>query len=251
MNILSKNFFGLVICCFLNLYTMQRDQTPQNLSDIMQNAMDMRFKDDIRAFMRENPEIITCGNDRGQTPLHKAAQLKDEGSILQEILTIKPNLEVRDFRHRTPLMHAALFGSLKNISLLKNQGANLTATDCNGKTTRQLLKDAIDAKKANLASWKQSNFCAMFCCLFLRQKRIEIKILQNKYNYLKFFDDQIKERADCKENFLKSVKAASDKASNPSNELLKPSAKQSKRRIVWPPKKQRNVTKKCMNFPFN
>jgi ankyrin repeat protein len=90
--------------------------------------------------------LIWVANAAGGTALFQAIR-KDDLTFIRHNLS-KTQLEARDNRGATPLMHAAAFGSIEALKLLLDAGADVNARNDFGATA--LLWCARDGEKARL-----------------------------------------------------------------------------------------------------
>jgi hypothetical protein len=96
----------------------------------------------------------------GSTPLHHAAANLD-GAILKHLLTLQPDIKVRDDADRTAAAHAAQAGLLKNLRQLEKAGAdlndNIIVNAAILKLDKEFIVHLIDrAKKPLDENWSQA-----------------------------------------------------------------------------------------------
>jgi hypothetical protein len=85
----------------------------------------------------------------GKTPLHYAAEKNTTGVARQLINRGRANVDARDVKGQTPLMVAAIAGSIHVGRLLTRFRANPAAADCDGNTPMSLASD----EKGGLGPW--------------------------------------------------------------------------------------------------
>jgi len=96
----------------------------------------------------------------GSTPLHHAAANSD-GAILKHLLTLQPDIKVRDDADRTAAAHAAQAGLLENLRQLEQAGTDLNDNIIVNAAIRKLDKEFIahlidSAKKPLDENWSQA-----------------------------------------------------------------------------------------------
>ncbi|KAL3307263.1 hypothetical protein Ciccas_014227, partial [Cichlidogyrus casuarinus] len=86
---------------------------------------------DVKLFnliFRKDTDALDKRNRSGQSPLHYAAT-HDCDSVADELIKKRANLELQDYKKRTPLFIAVQFSSAKTLELLLSKGASVHTVD--------------------------------------------------------------------------------------------------------------------------
>ena len=106
----------------------------------------------VRSLVSKNPELIDAPDERGVTPLHRAA-IEGHRDIVEYLISRNADIRKPDQAGNTPLHGAAYGGRAGIVELLLSRGADVRAKNRNGQTPLFLaaFKGAGDVAEALLA----------------------------------------------------------------------------------------------------
>lgn len=94
----------------------------------------------IEKLLNEGADVSASETDgigeKGQTVLHHAVTVADNADVLRLLIEAGAVVDAIDERGQTPLINGSFFGSLENIKLLVEAGADVHHTMKNGKTAK-------------------------------------------------------------------------------------------------------------------
>lgn len=137
---------------------------------VLHLAIDGAEIDIIELLLSYNP-LINIKNDKGQTPLHKAAyygyrnlsrinilseEAKDNYSLVELLLNNNADVNIKDDKGETPLHLAAAEGNSNIVSFLLEHGADPNITSIDNKTPLDLANDNFHEAVSNiLRKWDE------------------------------------------------------------------------------------------------
>ena len=106
---------------FWSSFFKQSKKSPPLSHDLEAAIKDGSVKK-IEALIKQKPDLVSCRNERGETPLHIAA-LKGNSSLVELLLANGGEINGRCDSGDTPLMVAAVLGHKTVVELLLGRGA--------------------------------------------------------------------------------------------------------------------------------
>jgi ankyrin repeat protein len=91
----------------------------------------------VKALLERNPGLVFSKDDKGWTPLHRAAN-RGHNALAELLLANKADVNVKGYYGFTPLHEAAFNGNKDVVELLLANKANVNAKDDDGMTPLQL-----------------------------------------------------------------------------------------------------------------
>lgn len=118
--------------------------------------------ENVKTLLKENPALVFCKDDGGDTPLLKAVH-NSNADVVKLLLAYKSNVNARDVLQQTPLHGAAAGGHREVVELLLARGAEVNARTDHGQTPLHFAaeagaKDVVELLLAKGAAVNAKNY---------------------------------------------------------------------------------------------
>ena len=143
---------------------VEKLQEPKTV-DLFQ-AASLGNVNDVKFYLRSDPEALHRPNEVGMYPVHLAAR-RGQGKVLQILLQAGADVDAPQIRvQASPLQYAATGGYVEAVRVLLDAKANVNATDSVGRTplmwaatkgrvsvVKMLLERGVDANQETPTGW--------------------------------------------------------------------------------------------------